>query len=215
MDTTILASIIGAAATASAAVTSATVTVYISHKKSRANKPIANFAHAQRDYTRTHRMIEKLLSGFVNTDKKPDLFITNFGTPISILKNCKGFSDYHTFLISLTQNAKCVVHRYFVMTKEKDLRRHIQDIKDRSIGHTDANIHCCDNTPFGTVGDTIINFLALSDVFGAVTFETRSKVILSLHTTNPHEVAALVEVIRSIEPYCKKILANGQKREAF
>ena len=215
MDSIVLASIIGAIATLTAAVISHVVTRRVSHKRVEANKPVANFLHAQRDYTRTQRRLERMLSGFVNTDRKPDLYITNFGTPVSILKHCRGYADYQAFLVELSRSKKCVLHRYYVITKEPDLLQHIRDIVQRNVGHTDANVFCCDSSPFGEVGETIVNFLALSDTFAAVTFETSSKVVLSMHTTDAQEVAALIEVIRSVELHCKKVLAIGRQQEAI
>jgi len=210
MDSTVVAGIIGGLATVVAALISVGVTLHVSRKRSYSPKVIANFSHAQRDYTKTQGRLEQLLKGIISTEKKPDLYITNFGTPVEILQKCKGFSDYHSYLVELTRSSKCVVHRYYVLTGELALDQHIRHIQERSKGVTDANMYCCDSTALATLGDTIVNFLALSGTFGAVTFESKSKVLLSMHTTEPSEVAALIEVIRGIEPHCSRILSNGQ-----
>lgn len=220
MDNVVLAATIGGVSTASAAIVSALITrrKQLSGNDSaplkyKHNETLTNIAHSMRDYTRTQQMLEAILSNYQHTDKIPDLYITNFGTPLTALRKCKGYTDYHSFLVNLTQNGKCIIHRYFVVTEEPILRQHIKKITTLCTGHSDANIYCCDNTPFGALGEATVNFLAIRGSFGAVTFETRAKIILSLHTHDPNEVSALIEVIRSIEPYCKRILVSGQKRD--
>jgi hypothetical protein len=214
-DSTILAAIIGAVATISAAVISVVVTLRVSRRKRLKKQPVANFLHAQRDYTRTQRRLERMMTGFLNTDQKPDLYLTNFGTPLRILKRCKGYSDYHTYLAELTRTNRCVLHMYCAITNEPGFRTQLDNMILNHTGHTDANFFCYQGSPFGYVGGTIVNFLALTETFAAVTFETSSKVIISLHTTNPREVSAVIEVIRSIEPQCKRILVNGEKLEGI
>jgi len=214
MDNTIVSSIIGGVALVGSNIATSVITKNHTNRKSDEHYHApANFEHRQRNYNKTQILIEKELYLYKKNNQIPDLYITNFGTPISKLENCQGYSDYQNFLIQLTERQKCTIKRYFVLTDEKKLSQHINHIVKRSSGHSHAHIYCSKSSPLGSFGDNILNFIALGDSFAAITFENEAKIVLSMHTKIPHEVTALSDIIRGVEKHSDTILEFGKKRE--
>lgn len=163
------------------------------NKKKPKNKDTSNLAHRERDYRRTQKLMLSLLEQSKTRKEKPDVFVTTLGSPIDILSECVGYTDYQKFLEKTTQNKEWILHRYNVVN-DKHSEKHVEELKQSKSSHlklytSDKALMDCD--------ETVTNYFVFSDLFAAVTIENCEKILVSFHTNNPLEVRGVKDALIS------------------
>ncbi len=206
MESTIIASLIGAGSTIGAASLTHFLTKRNYAFKHQGVKDTRNIAHRKRNYRKTKRLISLLLSEATKKKQIPDLHITNLGTPVDALSCCEGYDEYQEYLQTISKNGECVVHRYHIIQDDIS-KKHIQQLKENLEGITNANLYI---TKKESKSSTVVNYLVFSNLFAAVTLETAAKIQVSFHTRDQDEILGVKEFLIAMQSEFTSLIREGR-----